>query len=316
MNSEARNVLTDANAAPSSPPALAALVAYLRHRHGSAVSAILYYGSCLRSNDPFAGIVDAYLIVDRYTAVYKSRFQAFANWLLPPNVFYKEIGVADRVLRVKYSVLSSADLRDGLSDRSMHSYLWGRFSQPVEILWSRDAAAKKNIEWCLDQAAGTFLERVLPRVAASGTVIDLWEHGLRLSYATELRSEGPGRARELVNHAVDHYVTVSRMAAPSLRYPMRITGIGETARYSATVPAASRVVGRWAWLLRRLFGKALSMARLLKALFTFEGGLDYAAWKLGRHSGQSVEIPDRVRRHPLIFVWPLLWQLYRRGVIR
>ena len=106
------------------------------------------------------------------------------------------------------------------------------------------------------------------------------------------------------------------MAAPSLRYPMRITGIGETARYSATVPAAHRVVGRWAWLLRRLFGKALSMARLLKALFTFEGGLDYAAWKLGRHSGQSVEIPDRVRRHPLIFVWPLLWQLYRRGVIR
>lgn len=295
---------------------LTTLVAYLRRRHGSAVSAILYYGSCLRSKDPFTGIVDVYLIADRYTAVYKSRFQALANWLLPPNVFYKEIDVGDRVLRVKYSVLSSADLCGGLADRSMHSYFWGRFSQPVEILWSRDEAAGTNMERCLDQAAATFLERVLPSVAASGTVIDLWEQGLRLSYATELRSEGPDRARELVNHAVDHYVAVSKVAAPSLRYPLTITGTGETARYSATVPAASRVVGRWAWLLRRVFGKLLSIGRLLKALFTFEGGLDYAAWKLGRHSGQPIEIPDRVRRHPLIFVWPFLWQLYRRGVIR
>ena len=55
---------------------------------------------------------------------------------------------------------------------------------------------------------------------------------------------------------------------------------------------------------------------LLKALFTFEGGLDYIAWKLERHSGQAVEIPERVRRWPLIFIWGLFWRLYRRGVFR
>ena len=36
---------------------------------------------------------------------------------------------------------------------------------------------------------------------------------------------------------------------------------------------------------------ALSVLRLLKALFTFEGGLDYIAWKLERHSGQRIEVP-------------------------
>ena len=70
------------------------------------------------------------------------------------------------------------------------------------------------------------------------------------------------------------------------------------------------------WALRRVQGKTLSVARLVKALFTFDGGLDYIAWKLSRHSGQQVEIPDRVRRRPLIHVWGLFWQLYRRGVFR
>jgi hypothetical protein len=76
------------------------------------------------------------------------------------------------------------------------------------------------------------------------------------------------------------------------------------------------MASRWTWSFRRVYGKVLSVARLIKSLLTFDGGLDYVAWKLGRHSGQSIEIPDRVRRYPLIFVWSLLWKLYRRGIIR
>ena len=310
------SALMDTDTALSNTRALVALVAHLRRHHGSAVNAVLYYGSCLRNQNPFEGIVDLYLITDSYTAVYPSKFRAFINWLLPPNVFYEELAVGDRMLRVKYNVLSSTDLRRGLSGRWMHSYLWGRFCQPVEILWSRDEEVTNNIESCLRQAVKTFLDRVLPKVTASGTVSDLWEQGLRLSYSAELRSEGPVRAQQLVDYALDHYISVSKAAAATLRYPLEITGTGETARYTVTVPALSRHVGRWVWVVRRIHGKMLSVARLLKSLFTFEGGLDYAAWKLGRHSGQSIEIPDRVRRYPLIFVWGLLWKLYRDGIIR
>ena len=56
--------------------------------------------------------------------------------------------------------------------------------------------------------------------------------------------------------------------------------------------------------------------RLVKALFTFEGGLDYIAWKLERHSGEKIDIPDRVRRAPLIFLWGFFWDLYRRGIFK
>ncbi len=306
----------DAHAESPSSRALDLLVTFLLRRHGGAVNAVLYYGSCMRAKDPFAGIVDLYLITDSYGAVYQSKFRAFLNWVLPPNVFYKEMPVGDRTLRVKYNVLSTADLRRGLSSRSMHSYFWGRFTQPIEILWCRDETTKKNMEECLLIAAKTFLERVLPAVEDSGSVIDLWAKGLRLSYAAELRTETPGRAQELVDHALDHYVSLSMKVAPSLRYPLTITGTGETAQYIATIPDSRRLVGRWAWVVRRVQGKVLSVARLLKALFTFDGGLDYVAWKLERHSGQPIEIPDRVRRYPLIFVWGLLWKLYRRGIIR
>jgi hypothetical protein len=82
------------------------------------------------------------------------------------------------------------------------------------------------------------------------------------------------------------------------------------------VPALSRGLSLPGWALRTAQGKLLSVARLLKALFTFDGGLDYIAWKLERHSGQRIEIPPRVRRYPLIFVWGLFWRLYRRGIFR
>lgn len=307
---------TPAAAAGANGSALDSLVSALRAQHGSAVNTILFYGSCLRAGNPFDGIVDLYLVADSYRDFYGSGGRAFANWLLPPNVFYKEFAIADQTVRVKYNVLSSADLRRGLSGRWMHSYLWGRFSQPVEILWCRDAGLRTEVENSLLQAAITFLDRVLPVVAATGTVRDLWRQGLQLSYAAELRSEGPGRAQELVDHALAHYVAASKAGAPAVRHALRISGDGDASTYTAAVPARTRLAGRWAWAIRRLQGKFLSVARLLKAFFTFEGGLDYAAWKLGRHSGQPVEIPDRVRRHPLIFVWPLLWKLYRRGVLR
>jgi hypothetical protein len=301
---------------PPDSPALHALVEALRGRHGEAVNAILFYGSCLRSGDLFDGLVDLYLIVDSYTAIYARKTRALANWLLPPTVFYTEIRVADRVVRAKYAVLSSADLRNGTSRRWFHSYLWGRFTQPTALAWCRDETARRQIEASLASARRTFLERVLPRLPAAGQVGDLWRQGLRLSYGAELRAESAGRSAELTAAAVDYYVAATREAAAALHYPLALEGQGADTRYRAEIPAVSRALSHPAWVLRGAQGKLLSVARLLKALFTFEGGLDYIAWKLERHSGQRIEIPPRVRRYPLIFVWGLFWRLYRRGVFR
>jgi hypothetical protein len=120
----------------------------------------------------------------------------------------------------------------------------------------------------------------------------------------------------LTDNAIVHYVAVTRAVTGRLSFPLQVTGNGADANYQADIDAAKRRRARVAWPLRQVQGKVLSILRLLKALSTFEGGLDYLAWKLERHSGQEVVIPDRVKRFPLIFIWGLMWRLYRRGVFR
>jgi len=297
-------------------PALLGLVNTLTERYRDCAVAVLFYGSCLRSGDPYDGLVDLYLIVDHYRAANSGWLKTAWNWLLPPNVFYTEVTQDNRVLRCKYAVLSRADLHKGTSRRWFHSYLWGRFSQPTAIAWCRDSGTRELVQTALAQAALSFLNRVLPAVTAQGPVQSLWEHGLRLSYRAELRAEGSSRAQQLTRANLAYYQAVTRAAAPLLEHRVEISPAAEGDHYRAQIPAVRRAMGRGGWALRIAQGKLLSVARLVKALFTFDGGLDYIAWKLERHSGVPVEIPDKVRRYPLIFVWGLFWKLYRRGVFR
>jgi len=297
-------------------PALGGLVDSLREKYGDCAVAVLFYGSCLRSGDPYDGLVDLYLIVDRYRCANSGWLKAAWNWLLPPNVFYVTLIHDHQVLRCKYAVLSCSDLEKGTSQRWFHSYLWGRFSQPTAIAWCRDDGTRQRLHNALAQAALSFLNRVLPALPAQGPVASLWEDGLRLSYRAELRAEGSARAQQLTHANLAYYQAITRAAAPLLEHRVEITPAPDGDRYRAEIAAPRRAFGRVGWAIRIAQGKLLSVARLLKALFTFDGGLDYIAWKLERHSGVPVAIPDKVRRYPLIFVWGLFWKLYRRGVFR
>jgi hypothetical protein len=301
---------------PLDTPALGALLDELRRRHRGAICGALLYGSCLRSGNIFDGLLDLYLICDDYGSAYEKRRLALANWLLPPNVFYVELEQGEQVLRSKVTVISLADFRRGCSRAWFQSYIWGRFAQPTRIVYSRDDTTREELEECLLQAAHTLLERAVPSAPPQGSVGGLWEQALGMSYATELRTERGGRAAELVAGAADFYAAVTRHWADSLAFPFAVYDADGECMYRSRVPAVTRRLSAALWLLRRLQGKLLSILRLVKALFTFEGGLDYIAWKLERHSGEKIVIPDRVRRAPLLFMWGFFWGLYRRGVFK
>jgi hypothetical protein len=300
----------------SSDPTLGQLLAQLQAQHRGAICATLLYGSCLRSGDIYDGLLDLYLVCDSYRAAYRSPFLAAANWLLPPNVFYAESKVGDKTLRSKVTVISLRDFRRGCSRAWFESYIWGRFAQPTHILYSRDAQTRAQIEDCLLQAAGTLLHNSLPVLPEEGDVTSLWEQALALSYSTELRTERSGRATELALSARDFYAAVTRRHAPSLGFGFTVYDSGVQLRYRSRIASSRRLATKLAWSLRRGQGKLLSVMRLVKALFTFEGGLDYIAWKLERHSGESIVIPDRVRRAPLVHLWGFFWGLYRRGIFK
>ena len=86
-------------------PRVRAMAEAIAAKHGPASRAVLFYGSCLRERKLEGLMLDFYLIVSSYRAAYAKRWLAFANRLIPPNVFYFEHGG----LAAKYAVLSEAD---------------------------------------------------------------------------------------------------------------------------------------------------------------------------------------------------------------
>jgi hypothetical protein len=120
----------------------------------------------------------------------------------------------------------------------------------------------------------------------------------------------------LFRSAPDHYVRITDAALPVLPIPVEIVEGGDGRFYRARVSAATRLACRLAWKIRSLQGKALTVLRLFKGAFTFTGGLDYILWKIERHTGVTVEVPPRLKPHPILAVCVLSWRLYRRGAFR
>lgn len=301
--------------APASPAAMAMSDA-LKSRYGDAVSSILYYGSCFRSGTEKDGILDIFVIVDDYRNVYSNRTLALANKLLPPNVFYCELEFGGATVRSKYAVISLDQFVHRTSHKCFHTFFWARFAQPCALTFVRDEAVRRRIVGALECAIATFAARVFPLLPPRFDAETLWTLGLSASYQTELRPEPPGAAARLVKENLARYRTVTRITAAL--HP-EIEAAGYTAgprQYRASISKSRRWICRHAWRTRRVQGKIINLLRIMKAAFTFDGGVDYVLWKIERHSGIKVEATPMLRRHPLLTCWPTLWRLYRAGAFR
>lgn len=298
-------------------PALQPVTQAILERYGDSTQAILYYGSCLRSNNPFDGLIDLYVLVDHYTAAYQGKFLLpFVNWLLPPNVFYLEVVVGEQTIRAKYALLSLADFDKATSPRWFHSYIWGRFSQPSRLLYARNQNTQQQVVALLTQATITFIRRVVPALREEFDSLTLWSEGLGFSYKTELRPEKPGRALELYQVDQAYYDALTEPVLATFGADIQTIADSQPPRYRCKLTSQQRRMAKISWAVRRVQGKLLSVARLVKAIFTFQGGVDYIVWKIERHSGVKIEVTDKLRRFPLIFGWGVLWRLHRQGVLR
>ncbi len=306
MSGDALTALRDAETAQAVAAPITAIVEAARARHGAAVSAVVFYGSCLRLGDDDGKIVDLYVLVDSYAAVYGKGLRAFLNWALPPNVFYLEAPFEGRQVRAKYALISLADFERGASGRWFHPYLWARFAQPCRLPYCRDAAVRARVVAALAASARKVVGEGLALVEGAFTSRDLWVSVFRQTYRTELRAEPPERAEELYEANAAHYGEVAATVLPLLG--AQAAGEGWQA---APQPRAGLK-----WLLRRWQGKLLSVARLVKAAFTFQDGAQYLLWKIERHSGVSIALTPWQRRHPILASTVLFWQLYRKGAFR
>lgn len=296
----------------ATPAGLSPLVDSVRERLGESLLGVLLYGSCLHRNDPTDGIVDLYAVVDSYRNAYRRRRLRVVNALLPPNVFYLEAGDGPSRLRTKYAVISMEDFEKGTSTW-FHSYIWARFAQPSRLVYVRDDASRARIQTGVARAVMTFLGEALCTIPDSELdARGVWIEGLNYAYAAELRAE-KDRARVLTDLNLADYESLTERAAPGLAHALvGLPGGG----YRHTVSKAERRRAIRRWRLRRWQGRVLSILRLMKAVFTFENGVDYIAWKVSRHSGVAIEVTPSMRRHPILNGPRVLWRLLRAGALR
>jgi len=298
------------------PPAVNVLMDDIFSRYGTAVQGILFYGSCLHSGQEPDGLCDLYVLVDGYLSANRNLLQALLNRALPPNVYYLEAPFEGKRVRAKYALLSMADLDNGTSKRWFHSYLWARFCQPTAVVYSRDDKVATQIHTAFAQAVITFVARVLPLLPQQWTIRDLWQKGLEMTYRAEFRPERPDRQARLFEASAEYFEVVARTAFESVPFPLTATNRQGTTLYSTDVDNWKRFLARITWTVRILQGKILSVLRLVKGSLTFEGGVEYIAWKIERHSGVKIEVSPFLQRHPILALCVLSLRLYRRGGVR
>lgn len=279
---------------PLSEPAEILLKALLEKYPGSAA---LFYGSgaSVSSHENPADIIfDFYLIGESYEALYASGALRLANRLIPPNVFYLETASPFGTLRAKYAVLTLDHFERLVSRKTFHSYFWARFAQPTRI-YDPGGKMSARLDAGLAEAIASFCGASAGLIDGPFTPRDLWLAGLGASYKAELRAEDKTRAAKLIKSygswADD--VTFPALAAAGLEPG------NENGAISLVRPPARRRT-KAAWRLRSLAGAGLSVLRLLKGAQTFNGGIDYIAWKIKRHTGIDIEVTDWERRHPML----------------
>jgi predicted nucleotidyltransferase len=309
--------LIEAQSSRPPPEAVLSLRDELLSRYGSAVKAIVFYGSCLRTMEDRDGIVDLYVLVDRYRSAYGGLLKPLLNKALPPNVFYMEVPYKERKVRSKYAVISMEGFRRGASTAWFHSYIWGRFCQPSTLVFSSTDSVAMEVRGALVEAALTFMTKSLPQVPQRFSARELWQRGLLLSYRSELRTERPAKIKALYEASSDHYERLTRSALSLLPYTVSLASWAPPNNsYEARISPAIRVWNRMTWAVRGFQGKMLSALRLLKGLLTFEGGPEYIQWKIERHSGIRVTVSPRLKRYPVLSACVLVWRLYRKGGFR
>lgn len=280
----------------SSKPVIAEIEAIadtVRTKYENSILAILGYGSCLRGELVADTLVDFYVLVDDYKKAHKNSILSAGNQILPPNVYYQECSYHGDIIRCKYAVVSLEQFEEKVSASTDNPYFWARFAQPSALIYARNEATRKRVIDALVTAVLTTQTHARQLKSDGQTSQELWAGIFSQTYRTELRSERSNRAAQLVEANLKYFKAIDAASPPQI--------IQKTSQ---------------SWRTRRYIGKTLSVLRLIKAAFTFDGGADYLAWKITRHSGVEITLTPWQRRHPILAAPKLFWQLYTKGAFQ
>ncbi len=304
-----KQLVADELAVPALPP-VQAFAAHIAAQYGPAARAVLFYGSCLRSEQLQGQMLDFYLIVSDYEAAYDKAWLAKWNRRLPPNVFpFQHEGLAAKV-----AILSEKDFHDLNRGQASAVSVWARFAQPSRLVYTADKTATDMVALAISGAAPTILNAALAHMAHDDDILDLWSLGFAMTYGAELRAERRDRPASVIEFDPHRYLIFGRAALQHTPIPNAVGDDGKV--HLLPDPEAKAVIERDRWPALRRRGKMLTVARLAKAAFTYSGGIDYLAWKINRHADAKIEIKPWQRKWPLVAALVLVPRLWIKGAVR
>jgi hypothetical protein len=280
-------------------PRVGEMAAAIAALYPGAARAVLFYGSCLRERQLDGLMLDFYLIVSDYRAAYGRSWLAAANRLIPPNVFPLE----HEGLAAKYAVLDEYQFRRECGPAARTASVFARFAQPSRLVWVADEKARQRTVAAVAEAAPNLLGLTRSSLTdeEAADPLAIWRKGFAFTYGAELRAERNSRPGAIVDADPERY----RRFAAAAGYP-------EDRGYTDV----QRRISEQSWRSFQRRGKRATMLRLMKASFTFAGGIDYLAWKINRHAGAQIVLKPWQRRWPLVAAFTLLPRLLKRGAIR
>nr|WP_271079604.1 hypothetical protein [Aurantiacibacter sp. MUD61] len=272
-------------------PAITAFAARLGEEAGA--KAVLFYGSNLRTGS-LEGVLDFYVLT-----------RGPAEKGIWPTVSYREWEHDGEVLRAKIATMTAAKFAYAAKGLSRDTTIWARFVQPSALVWSDETGTE--IATLIEHAICTAARHAVALGPATGTEREFWLALFRETYKAELRVEKPGRENSILDLNEAHFDGLLAEALRFMDIPFTRDGdlltphMGETERREVLA----------SWKRSRRWGKALNIARLLRATRTFDGAGRYAAWKVERHTGVKVEVTPWREKHPVLSAPGVLFKVWR-----
>jgi hypothetical protein len=302
--------------APTEPEALG-IAQFLARAFGPSTVALIHYGSHARRSDARPESAhDFFVIVDRYGDAFRAlnrsvgtRFSprtatALAR-VLPPNVL--AVAVPTHPVRAKCAVLTVRDLTRLCSPTAKDHFTQGRLFQQVQVAWCRDPAGREAVIGALVRARiGTF-HWARPYLPQRFTAEEYCRTLLETSFRAEVRPEREDRVASLL--AAQRAVLLRAYDALLRRLAADGVLALEDGAYRQVQPPGALQSFR----VRLHFGrsKARAILRWAKFIVLYEDWLGYIVAKIERRSGMAVELTERERRWPLVFLWPKFIRYFR-----
>lgn len=295
-----------------SPPATAFLTEQLASIFGATALALLHYGSraqgrVVRPDSAF----DFFIVVTNYPEAYRAatfalgprcrpRLAVVLARLLPPNAMSVRRSGPFGEQEAKCLIISERDFQRECSARARDHFVQARMAQRVLLTWARDLASAAAVLRCVRQArdrtfdwARVFLPPSFDLPGYGRTLIDV-------SFAHEIRAEAKGHGEVLFSAQRSLLSGIYEPLLARLAERGVLERHGDHYRQRRPPSAVTRV------LVRSYFhrSKLRTTLRLLKHPFLYDNWLEYITRKIDRSTGQRIELTERERRRPLIFIWP------------